>query len=193
MLGNNQEVRNKKPRSERQAHLQGMEEKNHDAICNYTANADLKASRSRYEKGMELYKSGRVCIGSYGFFKVSGFQVDTEKMECECPDYRTRKQTCKHIFAAMLFLKNRGKQTIEHLNGFSKGSNGPKSEPEPKYTPNKAQEAHSKDFNRQATITTRLAVLDTATEILKTHNKPITAESLFKVASQLEKWALGGE
>jgi hypothetical protein len=103
---------------------------------------------------MELYKSGRVSIVSNGFFKVSGFQVDTEKMQCDCPDYRTRKQTCKHIFAAMLFAKNRGKATIEHLVGHSNSTNGngAKSCPESKNAPNKSQEANSKDFNKQTTI-----------------------------------------
>ena len=73
--------------------------------------------------------------------------------------------------------------------------NGAKSEVESKDTSNKKpQEAHSKDFNRQTiTTTTRLAVINSAIELLKTHNTPITVESVFKVACQLEKWALGGE
>jgi hypothetical protein len=192
MLGNNQEVRNRKPRSEREAHLQGMGVNHHETTSNYTANAELKASRSRYDKGMELYKSGRVSIGSNGLFKVSGFEVDTEKMQCECPDYRTRKQTCKHIYACLLFAKNRGKQVIEHLNIRTNGSNEnrTKSEPKPTHTPNKAQEAHSKGFDKQATIT-RLAVLNTATEILKTQRKPIELGEVISLASQLEAWALG--
>lgn len=79
-------------------------------------------------------------------------------MQCECPDYRTRKQTCKHIFAAMLFVKNRGKQGVEHLDSHSNGSNSNSAKPvaESKHTPNKVQEANSKDFNRQATIGLRL-------------------------------------
>ncbi len=109
MLGNNQEVRNRKPRSEGSTQLQGREVNHHETIGNYTANADLKASRSRYDKGMDLYKSGRVSIGSNGFFRVSGFQVDTEKMQCECPDYRTRKQSCKHIYASLLFYQKQRK------------------------------------------------------------------------------------
>ncbi|MGE5446222.1 MAG: hypothetical protein ACM3SR_16775 [Ignavibacteriales bacterium] len=141
---------------------------------------------------MELYKSGRVSIGSDGLFRVSGFQVDTEKMQCECPDYKTRKQTCKHLFAAMLFVKNRGKQGIEHLNGFSNdfNRNGAKSNPDPKHISNKVREAYSKDFDKQATIT-RLATLNTATEILKTHRKPIELAEVLCLASQLEQWALG--
>jgi hypothetical protein len=42
-----------------------------------------------------------------------------------------------------------------------------------------------------AYATKRLPVLNTATEIPKTHGKPITAEALFQIAGQLEKWALG--
>ncbi len=126
---------------------------------------DLNGSKPRYEKGLELYKQGKVSINSNGLFKVSGFEVDTEKMQCDCPDHRTRKQTCKHIFACLLFTKNRGKQTIEHLDGYS---NGCKPASEAKHTPKKLQEAHNKDLDKQATIT-RLATLNTATEILKTH------------------------
>jgi len=40
---------------------------------NSTIKTDLEASRSRYEKGLELYKSGRVSIGSNGLFKVRVF------------------------------------------------------------------------------------------------------------------------
>ncbi len=160
---------------------------------NYTARTDLKASPSRYDKGMELYKSSRVSIGSSGLFKVSGFEVDTEKMQCECPDYNTRKQICKHIYSAMLFAKNRGKQTVEHLDGHNNGFNGDGANPvtQSKHTPSKAQEANSKDFNRQATIHTRLAVLNTATEILKTQRKPIELTDVLSPSSQLETWALG--
>ena len=74
------------------------------------------------------------------------------------PDNRTRKQPCKHIFASLLFSKNRGKQTIEHLDGHSNGNgNGiksnsqSKSEPESKQHSNKPIEAHSKEFDRQST------------------------------------------
>jgi hypothetical protein len=74
-----------------------------------TLKQDLNNSKSRYEKGMEIYKSGKVSINCDGLFKVCGYyEVDTDKMVCNCPDHRTRKQTCKHIFASMLFTKNRG-------------------------------------------------------------------------------------
>jgi hypothetical protein len=63
----------------------------------------------------------------------------------------------------------------------------PKSEP--KHAPNKAQEAPSKDFDKQAT-NTRLATLNTATEILKTHRKPLELADVLSLASQLETWAL---
>jgi len=86
---------------------------------------ELNRSKSRYEKGLELYKQGKVSINSNGLFKVCGYyEVDTEKMTCSCPDHRTRKQTCKHIFAALLFTKNRGKEKVEHLDGYSHDSNG---------------------------------------------------------------------
>lgn len=116
---------------------------------------ELNGNKSRYEKGLELYREGKVSIGSIGLFKVSGFEVDTVRMQYECPDHKTRKQTCKHLFACLLFVQNRGKQQIEHLDGHCNGpnGNGAKSEPEPKHTPNKAQETHSKGFDKQATIT----------------------------------------
>jgi len=138
MLENNHEVRNEKPRSEGDDHLRGGRQNNHEC-GNYTAHSELKASCSRYDKGMELYKSARVSIGFNGLFKVSGFLLDTEKMQFECPDYKTREQTCKHIFPEMLFTKNRGKQTVEHLDGRSHDSNGNSAKSEPKHTSNKAQ------------------------------------------------------
>jgi hypothetical protein len=124
-----------------------------------TLKQDLNNSKSRYEKGMEIYKSGKVSINCDGLFKVCGYyEVDTDKMVCNCPDHRTRKQTCKHIFASMLFTKNRGKQTIEHLDGYSndngiKSNSQSSSEPESKQHSNKPTEAHSKEFDRQSTIT----------------------------------------
>jgi hypothetical protein len=79
----------------------------------------LKDSKSRYDKRMGLYKSGCMFIGSYGFFKVSEFQVYSQKIKYEFPGYKTRKGACKHLLATMLFIKNRGKQTIEDLPGFT--------------------------------------------------------------------------
>ncbi len=155
---------------------------------------ELKNSKSRYEKGMELYRQGKESINCDGLFKVCGYyEVDTDKMVCNCPDHSTRKQLCKYIFASLLFTNNRGKQTIEHLEGHSHDSNGngAKSENEPRNGTNKSQEAQIKDFNRQTTITTRLAVLNTATEILKTHRKPVELNEVLSLASQLEIWALG--
>jgi hypothetical protein len=49
----------------------------------------------------------------------------------------------------------------------------------------------TKSFERQV-IVTRLACLNTATEILKSHTKPITSQSLFKVAKELEGWVWRG-
>lgn len=144
---------------------------------NETTKQELNGSKSRYEKGLELYKAGKVSIGNKGLSKVSGYcDVDTEKMTCTCcPDYKGRKEPCKHLFAAMLFVKNRGKQIIEGLEnshaGIKNGS-GANPQPESKEVPDKPQEAHSKEFDRQATYITRLAVLNTATEILKIHRNP---------------------
>jgi hypothetical protein len=66
-------------------------------------------------KGIGLYKSGRVSICPNGLFKVSGFEVDTERVQCECPDDKTRKESCEHLFTAMLFVKNRGKEGLNTL------------------------------------------------------------------------------
>src|ERR671924_75529 len=44
-----------------------------------------------------------------------------------------------------------------------------------------------KETDRQVVIT-RLACLNTATEILKLYAKPITSKNLFKVAEELESW-----
>lgn len=162
----------------------------------------LNGSKSRYSKGLELYKSRKVSIGDKGLFKVSGYyDVDTEKMTCTCPDYRTRKETCKHLYASMLFTKNRGKQTVEHLDEVNcryvtTNSNGNSSHKDTesikdpsKNHATKPQEAHSKDFSRQSTIT-RLAVINSAIELLKTHRKPIELAEVISLASQLETWAL---
>lgn len=129
---------------------------------------------------MGLYKSGRVSTGSDGFFKVSGFQVDTEKMQCECPDYRTRKETCKHLFAATLFVKNREKETIEDLESISVNGKG-----SARKDVGSTKDTH-KPLERQSSIT-RVAVLNTATEILKTHRKRIELADVVSIASQLEQ------
>jgi hypothetical protein len=52
-------------------------------------------------------------------------------------------------------------------------------------------EKMKREIERQVVIT-RLACLNTATEVLKTHSKPITSETLFRVAAQLEEWAWEG-
>jgi hypothetical protein len=161
-----------------------------DGNSNSTTDVELKEGNARYEKGMELYKQGKVSITSNGMFKVNGYEVDLRTpVRCECPDYQKRRRACKHIFAGLLFSKNRGKARVEHLDGFSNG-NGPHAENTPKNAHNKPVEAHSKDFDRQTTIT-RLAVLNTTVEILKTHGQPIELEEVFFLASRLEAWALG--
>jgi uncharacterized Zn finger protein len=146
---------------------------------------------------MELYKQGKVSIGSNGLFKINGFEVNTGKMQCNCPDNTSRMQPCKHIFACLLFVKNRGKQKIEQLDSHGNSSTGSDShsesnrtvKPKSKDALSKPVEAHNKDFDRQFTIT-RLATLNTATEILKTHRKPIELTDVVSIASQLEQWAL---
>ena len=81
---------------------------------------ELNGSRARSDKGMELYKQGKVVVSKNDLLKVRGYyEADTGKMTCNCPDYKTRKEACKHLFAAMLFVKNRGKQTIDDLPGYS--------------------------------------------------------------------------
>lgn len=192
----NELVTNKRPQGLASTKPQGKVNRN----GNGNSTSMLKDSKSRYDKGMELYKQGKVRIAPNGLFKVSGYyEADTEKMTCTCPDYRTRKEACKHLFAAMLFVKNRGKQTIEDLPGFTwvdeirdmpSSFDKPKLEGGAKELSNKPQEAHSKKFDRQATIT-RLAVLNTATEVLKTHSKPIEFSDIVSLAAQLETWALG--
>ena len=52
-------------------------------------------------------------------------------------------------------------------------------------------EKEKREVERQVVIT-RLACLNTATEVLKSHAKPITSENLFKVAEKLEDWVWQG-
>lgn len=89
----------------------------------------------------------------------------------------------------MLFVKNRGKQTVEHLEGSQNANDNDVITSESKKTFDNLNETHSKEFDRQSTIT-RLVVLNTATEILKTHRKSIEITSVVSIASQLKQWAL---
>lgn len=52
-------------------------------------------------------------------------------------------------------------------------------------------EKKKREIERQVVIT-RLACLNTATEVLKSHTKPIPSKSLFKVAKELEDWVWRG-
>lgn len=101
-------VRDEKPQVKIAASTQGA--KALKAYSNYTP---LGAGKARYERGIELYKQGKVSINSKGYFEVNGYQVDTEKVKCECPDYRNRKEPCKHFFAACLFQR-KGTKAIGH-------------------------------------------------------------------------------
>jgi hypothetical protein len=154
----NQSVKNDKPQDKVTAKSQGQIKLrnggNSITLSEQKAREELNGSKFRYEKGLELYKQGKVSIGSNGLFKVSGFEVDTGRMKCECPDYKTRRQPCKHIFASLLFVKNRGKQRIENLEGFSNGANSKESisQPESKDASSKLVEGH-KDHDRQSIIT----------------------------------------
>ena len=63
---------------------------------------------------------------------------------------------------------------------------------ESKDASNKPVEGRYKDYNRQAAKSnTRLAVLNTAVELLKTHRKPIELAEVLSLAGELEQWALG--
>lgn len=52
-------------------------------------------------------------------------------------------------------------------------------------------EREKREVERQVVIT-RLACLNTATEVLKSHAKPIMSETLFKTARELEDWVWRG-
>jgi len=58
-------------------------------------------------------------------------------------------------------------------------------------TANVYTDRQKREADRQVVIT-RLAVLNTATEILKTRSKPITSEELFKISEMLEEWVWEG-
>lgn len=100
-------------------------------------------------------------------------------MQFECPDYKTWKDSCKHLFAAMLFIKNTGKQTTEGLNGFNgnvahavQSDLAPERQTESKENVSKLAQCNvphlePKPFDRHRMVT-RLAVLNTATDIAKT-------------------------
>jgi hypothetical protein len=121
-----------------------------------------------------------VSIGPNGLFNVSGFQVNTEKTLCNCPDYQNRHEPCKHYFAAREFQKNGCKVDLELTQETACGKSG---------LSGKRVETR---FDKQSTIT-RLAVLNTATEMLKTHRKAIELNEVVFLACQLEKWALGNQ
>ena len=49
---------------------------------------------------------------------------------------------------------------------------------------------NSMSYAKQRVIR-RLAFLNTAVKVLKTHSDPIESEALFETARQLEQWSLG--
>lgn len=158
-----------------------------------TEKQELEKDKARWEKGQELYKAGAVRIGENGYFQVNGYNCDPDHISCDCPDFQFRKKPCKHIYASQAYRKARFNAntngSTHKANGNGNGST-PKSEGSSKDIPNKPKEGYSKDFDKQATIT-RLAVLNTAVELLKTHRKPIELTDIISLASQLEQWALG--
>jgi hypothetical protein len=177
-------VKNEKPRDLAATKPQGNGTTNNSDGKNTT----LPSDRARYERGLELCRQGRVSIAPNGDFLVNGYLVDTERVKCECPDHKTWKGVCKHYYAARVFQKN-GCNVVNGKVHTNVNGNGTKSAIEPKHTTNNVQ-AHYKGFDRQATIT-RVAVLNTATEILKTHNRQISFDDVVALAGRLEAWALG--
>ena len=168
-----------KPRIEVGASIQGHKL----GSSNSKSSKDLEQSKARYLKGIELYKEGKVSITSSGLYKVNGYLVDLRTpIECECPDFTNRHEACKHIFAAKQYDKHRGKVEVTKD---SKPENSPQNTPENQLKGNR--EAFS-----QERVNTRVSLIDSAIEMLKTHGHPIEPEEVFFLASRLEKWALGG-
>jgi hypothetical protein len=215
-------VQNEKPRVKGGASTQG--EGVEERTFNNSTNSNPQ--KQRWSRGQELYKSGAVTIGKDGYFHVSGYRVDEQKVTCECPDYQERKHPCKHFYAVKAYMKH-GKPNQVSSGGSLINDNGKpspsqkvdegtvtpkleeasssqktptaklqegfnKSENTPQNAPNKPLESPSKDFDKQRVITYRLAVINSAVEMLKTHPSPIEPEEVIFVASCLEKWALGG-
>lgn len=168
-MGYKNGVKNRKPRNLVATKLRG----NVKGIgnSNYTS---LDLQKAIYEKGMELYRQGKVRIDSNGYFKVSGYQVDTEKVNCRCPDYQKYKKPCKHLYSVFAFQKH-GKPDSHTTMTIGDNSHDTR-----------------ENVNKQRTIT-RLAVLNTATAILSTHPEPVKLKHVLSLAAHLEHWALGGE
>src|SRR5574340_659609 len=99
-------------------------------------------------------------------------------MRCKCPDNAHTKRACKHIFASLAYIKAR-------YNG--NGNVGAPKDLERDKNNSRPKGDNSKNFDRQSTIT-RLAVLNTATEILKTYRQPIELEDVFSLARELHAW-----
>jgi len=74
---------------------------------------ELNRQKARWAAGQELFKAGAVKLGTDGHIRVNGYRVHTDPVSCECPDFKNRKQSCKHIFAVLAYLK--GRQNGNHL------------------------------------------------------------------------------
>lgn len=72
---------------------------------------------SRALSGISLYRERGVEIrpledGGWRVPSCSGtryYVVDLERETCTCPDYRSREQACKHVFAAATVASRKGK------------------------------------------------------------------------------------
>jgi hypothetical protein len=165
------------------------------------ARQELNESRARYEKGLELYKQGKVSIDTsgYGLFRVNEYLVDTQKVKCGCPDFMNRKKPCKHFYAASIFQRN-GCKVARPGNVSTEEKPKSESNPSPKVDEGKKDGVNQKSksgatykFYDKQDVVTRLAVLHAATKILKTHRRPIELKEVFEIAKKLEAWALGEE
>ncbi len=65
-------VKNEKPRIKAATSTQGRTENANGK------DTTLDAAKARYERGMELYRQGKVIIASDGLFIVNGYKVDPE-------------------------------------------------------------------------------------------------------------------
>jgi hypothetical protein len=102
-------------------------------------------------------------------------------MRCKCPDNAHTKRPCKPIFAALAYIRARYNGDVNV--GAHKDVELVKNNPRPKGD-------YGKKLDRQSTIT-RLAVLNTATEILKSQQQPVSFDEVVALAGRLEVWALG--
>ena len=76
----------------------------------------------RQARGNRLVHEGKVTRqdgGSDRFFVtsqtgISGYAVDLRRRACDCADFRTRHEDCKHILAAETFARLAAEREVEH-------------------------------------------------------------------------------